>query len=172
MVVTAAPYRSRQQMARDNRAKVLAAVLGGKGLNVTEVMELTSLSEFAARRHLGNLVREKLIQSNRVRVMRGQRYYPPDVRIPQSAPVRPHRESTDRIGAGGVKALMARILERAVVDLKEAKSDSPARYRAECAWLKDEDAEQIFSFVGICQELGYDPSKIRRKILEMFSAAQ
>ncbi len=69
--------------------------------------------------------------------------------------------------AYGQRRLMAAVLEDAVQTLLGARR-KPARpkwIRRDLEWLTSTERRDPFAFETICETLGIDPSRIRRKIL-------
>lgn len=70
----------------------------------------------------------------------------------------------------GVKGLMIAVLDEAMNSLASIRRTRSPRIRnnglSAMRWIKSPDASHPFSFVSICDALGLDPDRTRRKVLD------
>lgn len=82
--------------------------------------------------------------------------------------VLPEQASSPQRAASGVRALMLAVLESAIQDFQQtgALTTRSRRLAQEAeAWLWDENTRWPFSFLSICEALGFDPSYLRRELI-------
>lgn len=70
----------------------------------------------------------------------------------------------------GVKGLMIAVLDEAMTSLDLVRRSRNPRVRTHglsaMRWIKSRDASHPFSFVSICDALGLDPDRTRRRVLD------
>ena len=80
----------------------------------------------------------------------------------------PEQVSTPQQIATGTRALMQAILESAIQDFQQRRAPTPqSRRLAQEAeeWLWSNATDWPFSFVNICDALGFNPSYLRTKLM-------
>ena len=69
------------------------------------------------------------------------------------------------VDVGNYKALALAVLERALIDLQDArKQRDRIEVRKLLAWVNSDTESWVFAFVPLCEWLGFDVETMKRKI--------
>jgi hypothetical protein len=63
------------------------------------------------------------------------------------------------------KELMLAVLTDAIWDYRRYAGSDHRRFKGARDWLFDDDDDQLFSFITICETLNFNPTAIRRALL-------